>query len=78
VADLMASHITLDGAALLIEGARNPAPGISTGAVAVFRAFQRARHGRGSPAAAPCVPSMHTGVCCLYVYIYCAFGWRPG
>ena len=44
-ADLAASHTGLDGAILLIEGARTHAHGISTGAVAVFRAFQRAQPG---------------------------------
>ena len=38
-ADLAASHTGLGGAILLIEGARTHAHGISTGAVAVFRAF---------------------------------------
>ena len=41
-ADVAASHRALDGAILLVEGARTNAHGISTGAVAVFRAFQRA------------------------------------
>ena len=44
-ADLAASRTGLDGAILLIEGARTYAHGISTGAVAVFRAFQRAQPG---------------------------------
>ena len=44
-ADLAASHTGLDGAILSIEGARTHAHGISTGAVAVFRAFQRAQRG---------------------------------
>ena len=44
-ADLAAAHTGLDGAILLIEGARTHAHGISTGAVAVFRAFQRAQPG---------------------------------
>ena len=44
-ADLAASHTGLDGAILSIEGARTHAHGISTGAVAVFRAFQRAQPG---------------------------------
>eukprot|EP01043_Picozoa_sp_COSAG02_P076368 COSAG02_NODE_16186_length_1106_cov_1.078451_1_plen_70_part_00 len=45
VADPMTSHTALDGAVLLIEGARTHALGISTGAVAVFRAFERAQPG---------------------------------
>ena len=45
VADPMASHTALNGAILSIEGARTHAHGISTGAVAVFRAFQRAQPG---------------------------------
>ena len=44
-ADLAASHTGLDGAVLSIEGARTRARGISTGAVAVCRAFQRAQPG---------------------------------
>ena len=44
-ADLAASHTGLDGAILSIEGARTDAHAISTGAVAVFRAFQRAQPG---------------------------------
>ena len=44
-ADLAASHTGLDGAILSIEGARTDAHAISTGAVAVFRAFQRALPG---------------------------------
>ena len=45
VTDPMASRTALGGAVLSIEGARTHAHGISTGAVAVFRAFQRAQPG---------------------------------
>ena len=55
VADPMASHAGLGGAVLLIEGARTHDPGISTGAVAVFRAFSTrspaAFAGRAAPRA---------------------------
>ena len=53
-ADLAALHTGLNDATLLIEGARTHAHGISTGAVAVFRAFQRAQPGvdRSAPRAA--------------------------
>ena len=45
VTDPMTSRTALSGAVLSIEGARTHAHGISTGAVAVFRAFQRAQPG---------------------------------
>jgi hypothetical protein len=44
-ADVVASHRPLDGAVLPIEDARTHAPAISTGALAVFRAFQHAQPG---------------------------------
>ena len=47
-AELTASHTDLNGAILSIEGARTHARGISTRAVAVFRAFSAS-----SPANAP-------------------------
>ena len=40
-ADLTASHRALGAPVLSIEGARTHAPAISTGTLAVFRAFQR-------------------------------------
>eukprot|EP01043_Picozoa_sp_COSAG02_P047414 COSAG02_NODE_4544_length_5228_cov_8.569117_5_plen_73_part_00 len=49
-ADLTASHRALGAPVLSIEGAQTHAPAISTGALAVFRAFQarlaRRRRGR--------------------------------
>ena len=51
VAGVVASHRALNRAILPIEGARTHAPAISTGALAVFRAFQPAQPGpraRGS------------------------------
>jgi hypothetical protein len=42
-ADVATSHRALDGAVLPIEGARTHAHAISTGALAVFRAFQHAQ-----------------------------------
>ena len=42
VAGVVASHRALNRAILPIEGARTHAPAISTGALAVFRAFQHA------------------------------------
>jgi hypothetical protein len=50
-ADVVASHTGLSILVLPIEGARTHAPAISTGALAVFRAFQPAQPGppaRGS------------------------------
>ena len=44
-AGVAASHRALNGAILPIEGARTHAPAISTGALAVFRAFQHAQPG---------------------------------
>ena len=49
VADVVASHRALNDPILPIEGARTHAPAISTGALAVFRAFQ---HVQPRPAAA--------------------------
>ena len=56
MADSMASHTALDGAVLWIEGARAYAHGNSTGAVAVFRAFQRAPLGVIASVAWLCAP----------------------
>ena len=42
-ADLLAAHSALGGAVLAIEGVRTYDHAISTGAVAVFRAFRRAQ-----------------------------------
>ena len=42
-ADLLAAHSALGGAVLAIGGVRTYAHAISTGAVAVFRAFRRAQ-----------------------------------
>ena len=42
-ADLAAAHRALGGLVLSIEGARTYAHAISTGAVPVFRAFQRSQ-----------------------------------
>jgi hypothetical protein len=44
-ADLGASYRALSALVLPIEGARTYAPGISTGAVAVFRAFSMPKPG---------------------------------
>ncbi len=44
-AGVVASHRALNGAILPIEGARTHAPAISTGALAVLRAFQHAQPG---------------------------------
>ena len=49
-ADLVVAHRALDGAVLSIEGAPTYAHAISTGAVPVFRVFQRAQPRGGAGA----------------------------
>ena len=56
VADVVASHGALHGPVLLIEGLRTHVSAISTGALAVFRAFQPAQPG---PPARPSVLIAH-------------------
>jgi hypothetical protein len=50
-AGVVASRRALNRAILPIEGARTHAPAISTGALAVFRAFQPAQPGPPAPGA---------------------------
>jgi len=80
VADPMASHTALNGAILSIEGARTHAHGIITGAVAVFRAFQRAQPGvdRSRAGAAPdqFAPTMQL-LGSYTVQLGCATGFLP-
>ena len=73
-ADLAASHTGLDGAILSIEGARTDAHAISTGAVAVLRAFQRALPGvdrsrRQRAASRPAIKTLPLVMLLMYIYI---------
>eukprot|EP01044_Picomonas_judraskeda_P000321 COSAG03_NODE_14_length_22296_cov_10.813128_11_plen_154_part_00 len=81
-ADLAASHTGLDGAVLLIEGARTRAHGITTGAVAVFRAFQRAQpladRSRRAARDAPAAAQINLPLVTLLVYIFSSVTSDPG
>ena len=74
-ADLAASHTGLDGAILSIEGARTDAHAISTGAVAVLRAFQRALPGvdrsrrRQRAASRPAIKTLPLVMLLMYIYV---------